>query len=63
MSFSAKYAGSCAYGDRIKPGDYCVYTDDDEIAHVGCAAEDKAPDMTPAEVCPDCHLEHVGECF
>lgn len=40
MSFEARYPGACAYGDRIKPGDMCTYTDDDELAHAECVAVD-----------------------
>lgn len=66
MAFTAKYGGECAYGDYIQPGDLVTYTADDEIAHHGCEqAEAPAnihPDKAP-KLCPECNLQHAGECF
>lgn len=66
MSFTAKYSGECAYGDRIEPGDQCVYTDDDEIAHHECAQLNGPTNIhqpKTSAVCPKCQLAHAGECF
>lgn len=66
MSFQAQYPGHCWYGDEIEPGDLCAYTDEDEIAHVECdqlngPANIHAP--KPVATCPQCHIQHAGECF
>lgn len=66
VSFTAKYSGACAYGDRIEPGDQCTYTDDDEIAHAECDQLDGPANIHQAPapfVCPKCRLTHAGECF
>lgn len=65
MAFEARYGGECAYGDRIQPGDSCVYTDDDEIAHAECDHLEGVPPNIHADgpVCQSCFTIHRGECI
>ncbi len=64
MTFEARYHGSCAFGDHINPGDVCTYTEDDEIAHAGCAVEDViAVASARSTVCGSCSMVHAGECL
>lgn len=61
MSFIASYNGTCAYQHcttAIKPGDQVQYVAD-ELMHMSCAMSE----MFPKAVCPQCHLQHAGECF
>lgn len=43
MPFLAKYAGRCAAGDSIEPGDELEYVDD-VLVHVGCKPREDTDD-------------------
>lgn len=59
-TFPARYPGTCqGCGDRIREGDPIGYSDDNEICCADCLNGTTAP-VTPT--CPDCHLQHAGEC-
>lgn len=62
MGFVARYHGECAHGDEIKPGELVNYNADDELVHTNCEAA-AGPVWTSQNVCPDCQLEHAGECL
>lgn len=56
MTFTARYDGTCAAecGDRIHPGDYVRYVDD-QLVHVGCFPKDDEPEARLT--CPNCFTE------
>ena len=63
MSFKAKFRGKCGNEDcedGIQVGDEVTY-EEDVLVHVRCIYLVSVPSGIP--VCPDCHLEHRGECF
>lgn len=52
--FDARFAGFCAHGDWITPGDRVRYTESDEVEHVECAG---APgQLRERAACPICNL-------
>lgn len=64
-AFEARYAGPCAAGDRIEPGDQVVYVNDD-LVHIGCEGDVIVTAVRATErVCDICHLirpcEHDDE--
>jgi hypothetical protein len=65
-AFAAKYPGRCGSCERnIEPGDLVRY-DDDELVHNKCAGLDlvtTAPSTGSALVCPECNIDHAGDCF
>lgn len=65
-TFAAKYPGICATcGDRFRESDLIGYDADDEISCNDCLTGQSAQPRRaqPTDPCPDCNLEHAGECF
>lgn len=61
-SFTARYAGQCASGDRIQPGELVKY-DGDELVHVNCDVPSLPNERDELNrVCRQCWLVHAGEC-
>jgi hypothetical protein len=60
-TFEAKYAGRCAAGDPIRPGDEVAYVDE-QLVHATCADHPPPARREPA-VCPSCWTVHRGECL
>ncbi|QDF18643.1 hypothetical protein SEA_PUPPER_157 [Gordonia phage Pupper] len=67
--FKARYGGECpTCEDEILPGDWAIYDEDDEVVHEACLAGSRPPvertmRKTRSSVCPECSLDHAGECF
>lgn len=75
-SFSAQYVGMCRRcGLPIQPGqDIRYHRDFADAIHSGCRAPKSAPAQSGVnriakvvgarhpQLCPDCHLEHAGDC-
>jgi hypothetical protein len=62
-TFEARFDGKCrSCWLDIYEGDEIGYNADGEIACVDCLAEEAKPE--PAlSVCPECFIDHAGECF
>jgi hypothetical protein len=60
-TFEARYAGRCAAGDPIEPGDEVAYVDE-QLVHADCADSPASPTAAEA-VCPSCWTVHRGECL
>lgn len=59
MSIPAQYDGKCAACDEpIEEGDP-ITNDDGYWVHALCVVSGSEP---ARQACPDCHIEHAGEC-
>lgn len=60
--FTARYNGKCPCGNHIQRGDPIGWIDG-EVCCGGCVDAAATTEPPTLVVCPDCHLQHVGECW
>lgn len=62
MNFPARYPGKCPCGNAIREGDSVGWIDG-EVCCPRCVENGEVYEPPAAPTCPDCHLQHKGECW